>query len=101
LSKDDLGKLMVDLEYVDKLKWNMELAERLAHARSQASISMRILAIKVTEIGVTCSYQYIHKLEEGRAESVSTSLVLAICKALNIDFMNLFPSLYLNKSDLL
>lgn len=90
---------MVALTYVDKLKWSQEEGRRLEELRGK--IPMRALAEKINALGISCSYQYIHKLEEGKAESVSTDLLLAICGALGIDFNQLFPGIYLDISQII
>jgi DNA-binding Xre family transcriptional regulator len=97
--RNDKKKLMISLDAVDRLKWNPELGKRLQLLRGD--VSMRMLAEKVNQSGITCTYQYVHKLEAGKAEAVSTDLILAICKALDIDFKRLFPSVYLDVSELL
>lgn len=90
---------MISLDCVDRLKWSPELGKRLQSLRGD--VSMRLLADKVSQNGLTCTYQYIHKLEVGKAEAVSTELILAICNALGVDFKRLFPSVYLDPSELL
>lgn len=87
---------MIGLEYVDRLKWNEELGKRLESLRG--TLSMRALAERVNNLGYQCSYQYIHKLEEGRSESVSTDIIVAICDALGEDFKELYPSFYIEVS---
>lgn len=87
---------MIGLEYVDRLKWSAELGKRLEILRG--AISMRALADKVNSKGHQCSYQYIHKLEEGKAESVSTEIIIAVCDALGVDFKELYPSFYIEVS---
>jgi len=99
VDRNDQQKLMISLECVDKLKWSPELGKRLQSLRGD--VSMRSLAEKVSHNGLTCTYQYIHKLEVGKAESVSTELILAICNALDTDFKKLFPSVYFEPSELL
>ena len=99
MSKNDKTKLMISLDSVDRLKWTPEHGKRLQSLRGK--IPMRTLADKVNNNGVTCTYQYIHKLEAGKAEAVSTDLVLAICNALNTDFKYLFPAVYIDPSELL
>ena len=96
---NDKRRLMVSLNYVDKLKWSQDEGRRLSQLRDK--IPMRALADKISASGVSCSYQYIHKLEEGKAESVSTDLILAICGALDIDFNELFPGIYLDISQII
>ncbi|WP_375491191.1 helix-turn-helix domain-containing protein [uncultured Nostoc sp.] len=90
---------MISLDCVDRLKWSPELGSRLQSLRGD--ITMRTLADKVNNSGVTCTYQYIHKLEVGKAEAVSTELILAICNALDVDFKRLFPAVYFDPSELL
>ncbi|MDF5730814.1 MAG: hypothetical protein PUP92_23065 [Rhizonema sp. PD38] len=99
MERNDQQKLMISLECVDKLKWSPELGKRLQSLRGE--VSMRALAEKVSHNGLTCTYQYIHKLEVGKAESVSTELILAICNALDTDFKKLFPAVYFEPSELL
>jgi len=99
VSKNDKSKLMISLDSVDRLKWSYELGKRLQFLRG--NIPMRTLADKVNNNGVTCTYQYIHKLEVGKAEAVSTDLILAICNALDADFKQLFPAVYIDPSELL
>ncbi len=90
---------MISLECVDRLKWSPELGKRLQSLRGD--VSMRTLAEKVSKNGLTCTYQYVHKLEAGKAEAVSTELILAICNALDVDFKRLFPAVYFEPSELL
>ena len=97
--KNDINKLMISLKCVDKLKWSPELGSRLQSLRGKTT--MRALAEKVSNQGITCSYQYIYKLEDGKAESVSCDLIVAICNALEIDFKGLFPGVYIDFSELL
>ncbi|AKG24884.1 helix-turn-helix domain-containing protein [Calothrix sp. 336/3] len=99
MSINSKDKLMISLKYVDKLKWSPELGKRLQELRGD--ISMRALAEKVSSLGLNCSHQYIYKLEDGRAEAVSTDIIVAICKVLGTDFKVLFPSAYLDISHLL
>ncbi|MBD2770938.1 helix-turn-helix domain-containing protein [Iningainema tapete] len=99
VGKNDQTKLMISLECVDRLHWSHDLGKRLQSLRGK--VSMRELAQKVSRNGLTCTYQYIHKLEVGKAEAVSTELILAICNALDVDFKKLFPSVYIDPSELL
>lgn len=99
MSKNDKSKLMISLDSVDRLKWSPELGKRLQSLRGD--VPMRTIAEKVSNSGVTCTYQYIHKLESGKSEAVSTDLIVAICNALDVDFKQLFPAVYIDPSELL
>jgi DNA-binding Xre family transcriptional regulator len=99
VDRNDQQKLMIFLECVDRLKWTPELGKRLQFLRGE--VSMRALALKVSKNGLTCTYQYIHKLEVGKAEAVSTEIIVAICNALDTDFKKLFPAVYFEPSELL
>lgn len=96
--KNNKSKLMVSLNQVNQLKWSSEKGRLLSKLRGKTPI--RTLAEKVGNNGISCSYQYIQKMESGKAESVSTEVIIAICNSLDIDFKQLFPGIYLDISEL-
>lgn len=88
---------MIDLEYVDKIKWTDELGGRLQRLRSDTS--RRELANKTKELGHRVAHQYIQQLEQPslftqRLKSnhltVSLEVVQVLCKALNADLTDIF-----------
>jgi hypothetical protein len=54
--------VMIDIEYVDKIKWNDELGTRLQGLRNE--ISRRELANRTEELGHRVAHQYIQQLEQ-------------------------------------
>jgi hypothetical protein len=88
---------MIDLEYVDKIKWNDDLGARLQALRNE--ISRRELSNRTEELGHRVAHQYIQQLEQPslfthRLKSshltVSLDVVQVLCKALGADLTDIF-----------
>ncbi|BBD69562.1 hypothetical protein NIES4072_31040 [Nostoc commune NIES-4072] len=83
--------IMVHLNWVVLIAWNKECGERLKNARGKTA--RRKIASEMELLGVDCSQEYIRKLETGDASSVSTSILLTLCKVLNIEPFDLCPGI--------
>lgn len=88
---------MIDIEYIDKIKWNDELGQRLQLLRS--NVSRRELASKTKDLGHRVAHQYIQQLEQpslftARLKSdyltVSLDVVQVLCHALGADLTDIF-----------
>lgn len=88
---------MLDLKYIDKVKWDDNLGKRLQELRRETS--RRALADKTTELGHRVAHQYIQQLEQPslfahRLKSnhltVSLDVVQVLCKALGADLTDIF-----------
>lgn len=82
---------MIPLQYVSQIRWDSDLGERLRYLRGK--LSRRELAIKVQEQGQACTHQYIQKMEDGKAGSVSLEIIQAICDVLEVKLGQLIPTL--------
>lgn len=96
---------MIPMPYISRLNWSADLGQRLKHLRG--GVSRRELAQKVKSLGEECSQQYIHRLEDGQTdskslplpESISLSMLLAICQALEIDLGQIIPMMTVDLPD--
>jgi transcriptional regulator with XRE-family HTH domain len=87
---------MVPLEWVAMLVWNEQCGENLKIARGK--VSRRELAEILSSHGVECSASYIKKLEVGEAASVSTEIIVAIAKVLDVELLQIVTCLRAEKS---
>jgi transcriptional regulator with XRE-family HTH domain len=83
--------IMVPLEWVVMLAWNEECGETLKSIRGKRS--RRDIADAVSEQGIECSQEYIRKLENGEAASVSTKIITAIAKTLDVELIEIMSDL--------
>jgi transcriptional regulator with XRE-family HTH domain len=83
--------IMVPLEWVVMLAWNRECGETLKSLRGKRS--RRDIADAVSEQGVECSQEYIRKLENGEAASVSTKIITTIAKTLDVELIEIMSDL--------
>lgn len=88
---------MLDIKYVDRVKWNGVFGKRLKDLRRETS--RRALANKTTELGHRVAHQYIQQLEQPdlfthRIKSnyltVSLDVVQVLCLALGGDLTDIF-----------
>ncbi len=88
---------MLDLKYIDKVKWDDNLGKRLQELRRETS--RRALADKTTELGHRVAHQYIQQLEQPSLFAhrlkrnhltVSLDVVQVLCKALGADLTDIF-----------
>ncbi|MDZ8054619.1 MAG: helix-turn-helix domain-containing protein [Aulosira sp. ZfuVER01] len=83
--------IMVPLEWVVMLAWNKECGETLKLLRGKRS--RREIADAVSQQGVECSQEYIRKLENGEAASVSTKIIITIAKTLDVELIEIISDL--------
>ncbi len=82
---------MVPMEWVVMLAWNSECGENLKILRGKKS--RREIADALLKVGVECSQEYIRKLENGEAASVSTKIIAAIAKTLDVELIEIMSDL--------
>ncbi|MBE9053942.1 helix-turn-helix domain-containing protein [Nostocales cyanobacterium LEGE 11386] len=83
--------IMVPLEWVVMLAWDTECGETLKSLRGKKS--RREISDAVSSQGVECSQEYIRKLENGEAASVSTKIIAAIAKSLDVELIEIMSDL--------
>lgn len=90
-------QLMLDLKYIDRIKWDEDLGKRLQELRRETS--RRALADRTTELGHRVAHQYIQQLEQpnlfthrlkSNRLTVSLDVVQVLCKALGGDLTDIF-----------
>ncbi len=90
---------MISDKYIERIRWDTELGDRLAKLRGDTSLEK--LAEKIKDAGQDVSKQYINQLEKPDAHAkrlnsgyltVSYEKVKAICIALGIEPTDLFDS---------
>jgi hypothetical protein len=88
---------MIDVEYIDKVRWDSELGNRLKVLRGKTS--RRKLADKTTELGRRVPQQYIQQLEQpsfsiNRLKSdhltVSLEIIQVLAEALGVELTDIF-----------
>jgi len=88
---------MIDVEYIDKIKWDAELGDRLKHLRGNTS--RRELADRTNALGRRVAHQYIQQLEQpnfsiNRLKSnhltVSLDVVQVLAEALEVELTDVF-----------
>ncbi|WP_208341343.1 helix-turn-helix domain-containing protein [Aetokthonos hydrillicola] len=90
---------MVPLDWVVMIAWNKECGTNLRNLRGGRS--RRDIAEGLSSLGVECSQEYIRKLELGEASSVSTKIVIALAKTLDVELVELIPVLRVELSKLI
>lgn len=90
---------MVPLDWVVMIAWNKECGENLKAIRGDRS--RRDIASGVSSLGVECSQEYVRKLELGQASSVSTKIVMALAKTLDVELVDIIPALRVELSKLI
>jgi DNA-binding Xre family transcriptional regulator len=83
--------IMVPLEWVVMLAWNKDCGSNLKLLRGKRS--RREIAEILSNQGVDCSQEYIRKLENGEAASVSTKIIVAIAKTLDVELIEIMSDL--------
>ena len=83
--------VMVPLEWVSMLTWDKDSGKNLKQLRNKRS--RREVALAVRNTGIDCSQEYIRKLENGEAASVSTKIILAIAKTIDVEVIQIMPDL--------
>ena len=83
--------IMVPIEWVVMLAWNKECGIILKTLRDKRS--RREISDMLFEAGVECSQEYIRKLENGEAASVSTKIITAIAQILDVEIIEIIPDL--------
>ncbi|MGD1911246.1 MAG: helix-turn-helix domain-containing protein [Rivularia sp. (in: cyanobacteria)] len=83
--------IMVPIEWVVMLAWNKECGRILKTLRGKRS--RREISDMLFEAGVECSQEYIRKLENGEAASVSTKIITAIAQILDVEMIEIMPDL--------
>jgi transcriptional regulator with XRE-family HTH domain len=86
-TRDFKEVIMVPLEWVVMLAWNKESRREVADAVSQQ--------------GVECSQEYIRKLENGEAASVSTKILTTIAKTLDVELIEIMSDLRVEVTNIL
>lgn len=91
------GIIMIGTEHIASVKWTPELGEKLQVLRGD--VSRRKLDEKTTELGLRVAASYIQQIEQPQRQltrlkesyvNVSWDVVMVICKALDIDYSELF-----------
>jgi hypothetical protein len=100
------GITMIGVDHIASVKWTPELGEKLQVLRGK--VSRRELDEKTTVLGLRVAASYIQQIEQPERQltrlkqpyvNVSWDVVMIICKALNIDYSELFDfSITLKKS---
>lgn len=83
--------IMVPIEWVVMLAWNKECGENLRTLRGKRS--RREMSNMLFDAGVECSQEYIRKLENGEAASVSTKIIVTIAQILDIELIEIMSDL--------
>jgi transcriptional regulator with XRE-family HTH domain len=96
-----IGKevIMVPLDWVVMIAWDEKCGENLKLIRGNRS--RRDVAKGVLSLGVECSQEYVRKLEQGKASSVSTKIVVALAKTLGVELVDIIPALRVEVSKLI
>lgn len=96
----DSGKnqiIMIDIGYIDKIKWDAELGERLKALRGKTS--RRELSNRTKNFGRRVAHQYIQQLEQpefsinrlkGDHLTVSIDVIKVIAAALGVELIDIF-----------
>ena len=88
---------MIDVEYIDRVRWDSELGDRLKNLRGKTS--RRKLADRTTELGRRVPQQYIQQLEQpnfsiNRLKSnhltVSLEVIRVLADALDVELTDIF-----------
>lgn len=82
---------MVPIEWVVMLAWNQECGKTLKSIRGKRS--RREISDMLFSAGVECSQEYIRKLENGEAASVSTKIITAIAQILDVELIEIMSDL--------
>lgn len=82
---------MVPLKWVVMLAWNKDCGNNLRILRGKRS--RREIAEILSSQGVDCSQEYIRKLENGEAASVSTKIILTLAKTLDVELIEIMTDL--------
>jgi hypothetical protein len=90
-SKNIKEVIMVPIEWVVMLAWNQECGQTLKSIRGKRS--RREISDMLFSAGVECSQEYIRKLENGEAASVSTKIITAIAQILNVELIEIMSDL--------
>lgn len=90
-SKNIKEVIMVPIEWVVMLAWNKECGKTLKSIRGKRS--RREISDMLFSAGVECSQEYIRKLENGEAASVSTKIITAIAQILNVELIEIMSDL--------
>lgn len=99
MSRDSSKELitMINIEYIDRVRWDSELGDRLKNLRGKTS--RRKLADKTNELGRRVPQQYIQQLEQpnfsiNRLKSnhltVSLEVVQVLAQALDVELTEIF-----------
>ena len=90
---------MVPLDWVVMIAWNETCGENLKSLRGKRS--RREVVESLEKLGVECSQEYLRKLEQGLALSVSTKIVMALAKTLGVEVVDLIPAMRIGLSQLM
>jgi transcriptional regulator with XRE-family HTH domain len=90
-SKNIKEVIMVPIEWVVMLGWNKECGRSLKSIRGKKS--RREISDMLLNAGVECSQEYIRKLENGEAASVSTKIITAIAQILDVELIEIMSDL--------
>lgn len=82
---------LIDLNYVEFLSWNQEKGRYLRWCRGDTPATE--LVAKLAFLGFECSKPTILKLEQGRAKSITPTMLNYLCYALCIDVNKFYPVL--------
>jgi hypothetical protein len=89
---------MVPLDLVVMIAWDKKYGDNLRTIRGK--VSRRAIASGVESRGVECSQEYIRKLEQGLTAAVSTKIIVALAKTLDVELVQIIPGLQVTVSSL-
>jgi hypothetical protein len=91
------GIAMIGVDHIASVKWTPRLGEKLQILRGK--VSRRELDEKTTALGLRVAASYLQQIEQPERQltrlkqpyiNVSWDIIVVICKALNIDYSELF-----------
>jgi len=82
-------RMLIGIQEVPYVYWNEVRGKRLKMALGKNS-SYEV-SEKMQALGHNCSRQYVDKIVKGNSQSISTMLLLSICKTFNIDATDVIP----------
>lgn len=79
------SQIMIALADIETIKWDTNKAKRLRELRGD-----RTLREIASSTGIT--FQYLGRLENAKQKSISMSVLISICRALDADISFIVPS---------
>ena len=82
-------RMLIGITEVPYVYWSQLRGKRLKAALGKTPNAE--VAQQMQELGFECTRQYVDKIVNGKAKSVSISLLLTICKTFGIDVTDIIP----------